>query len=125
MIRFKTDFDAVSGIQIHDPSYAVIFDNKGNVLGIFPRGKYDFPFWYELMTDLIHKMDFELYQIALCGSMRGRKFRKQYREFFLSHRNDKLKKAFQVVENLDKVRPGGSIRRQKSSVCKQKDKSAA
>ncbi len=103
MIHFQTEFKAVSAVQIHDPDYAVLFDNKGNVFAVLPRGKYEYTFWEEIVTHVAKKLDFELYCFAEGKAAFPRKSKnsKAYAELFL-RREKELEKACKIVLDIPK-----------------------
>jgi len=106
MIRFETEFKAVSAVQVHEPDYVVLFDNKGDVLAVFPRGKYDYSLWANLVSTMIKKLDFDLYCFASSRSRKG-KFRKEFKERFLRFQAEQ-KKACKMNVDFSSVVKGAS-----------------
>ena len=100
MMEFKTPLKAVSVSQIFEPDYVFLCDNLGNVFAIFPRGKYEYRFWEDVVSMLVPAIDLQLHCQTACSGDRE-KFRQKYFDSFLSRRELEFKKSYEALAELE------------------------
>lgn len=90
-MNFDTRFDCVTPVVCIDndeKNLVFLFDNKDNVIAVFPQGKLKYPFYRDLIQAIVEKIDFNLWLISECES---RPFHKSYVKHFKS-KDKKLRK---------------------------------